>query len=213
MHRKLLISYFRQQRQLFLRHLYRTLKDNNVEDLHQLRVTIKRLRALWSLVEVISKGSYTKNEHRKLTGTLFKKGGKVREAQVNAEVIKSLHEEYLKSSSKFMKKAEQKANVHLVAAILLFDLKELNRLDQHLESVIKGIPDKVVFTESLSFISGKIKRVRKLMKQLPDHHILHKIRIQLKSVSAIQSIIQKKSSEPKIEKLRKNILVLEYTHR
>ena len=64
-------------------YLTRTRQYQKEEDIHQMRVSVKRLRAGWDLLQYLSDGEVQRSAVLKPYKLLFRKAGKLREAQVN----------------------------------------------------------------------------------------------------------------------------------
>lgn len=68
------------------RHLKDLSEDSDLEHLHRLRVSIKKIRSLLSFI----KYAYSEKFDFRLLENLFKKAGEIREIQINIDLIKTL---------------------------------------------------------------------------------------------------------------------------
>jgi CHAD domain-containing protein len=58
-----------------------------MEDIHQLRATIKKIKAIWMLIDEITGSRISKQDYTDLISPLFKTAGVVREAQINGMLL------------------------------------------------------------------------------------------------------------------------------
>ena len=64
-----------------------TMERQGVEDVHQLRVFIKRIRTVLSLTQIFSGEGFNKKPHFELFSPLFRKAGLLREIHVNEALL------------------------------------------------------------------------------------------------------------------------------
>ena len=64
-----------------------TMKRQEVEDVHQLRVFIKRIRTVLSLTQIFTDEVFNKKPHYELFSPLFSKAGFLREIHVNEALL------------------------------------------------------------------------------------------------------------------------------
>ena len=127
MRQGVLIDRYNKLSESFQFNFKKTLEDQGIEDIHQLRVTIKKLRAIWSLMETATKGKWTKKEHFTLTSKLFSEAGKVREAQVNLGMITKYRVKYLITYAEYLEKIQSSTTERLLKEMNAFDLKKFDR--------------------------------------------------------------------------------------
>ena len=192
-------------------HLYlkETSERQGIEDIHQLRLTIKKMRATWSLMELISHGALSKKSYSSLFSTLFDEAGEVREAQVNLTLVQKSNALYLLPYADFLKETENRANKKLLVAIHTFDFKKFEVLNSKLLPVMKGIPVEMALGKSAAFVLNKIKKVEKLKNHLPNNRKLHKIRIHLKAAIEILTIMDKFNDAVSLSKYHKKFKIID----
>ena len=171
-------------------HFYfnRSRLNPEIEDLHNLRVSIKKLRAMWSLLQTVSNGSWKKKEHFELISELFRATGKVRETQVNLIITEKYNADYLVAFNEYLAENQVKAEEKLRAQIQVFNPEELKELDNKMFHAIKEQRSDMEPEQLISFVLKETRKVDKLSKQLPSDRKLHKIRIRLKAVAEILTI-------------------------
>ena len=85
-----LYKHYKQQLVLFRKHFDNTHERCEMEDIHQLRVSIKKIRTNLTLMSIASEGEFNNKYHFKLLSKLFKNAGKLREIQVNQAILDKL---------------------------------------------------------------------------------------------------------------------------
>jgi CHAD domain-containing protein len=79
-------DYFRERWENFLHHYEQFSKRTNPEDLHRMRVELKKIRAVFFIQKKAKKNDL--KEVSALVRKIFRMGGTIREAQVNAQLVK-----------------------------------------------------------------------------------------------------------------------------
>lgn len=79
-------DYFRERWENFLQHYEQFARRTNAEDLHRMRVELKKIRAVFFIRKETQNNSL--KDVALLVRKLFRMGGKIREAQVNAQLVK-----------------------------------------------------------------------------------------------------------------------------
>ena len=81
--KELIVKIYTDQSSSVLLH-YSKVKDGyGMTDIHRLRVGIKNLRVLLSLIKIVSGGKFNKQAHNQLLSGIFQAAGRVRENQIN----------------------------------------------------------------------------------------------------------------------------------
>ena len=160
-----------------------------MEDIHQLRVTMKELRAFWLLVENCS-DQYKKKDHYDLLVNLFKKAGKVREIQVNMEMVKDYKYSFLDAYIDHQDVIVKSAVKDMLEIMISFDAEKHKKLDKALNGILQSMPEVDILNSCIEIIDYKYQNVKKRMRHLPDNKILHKIRMDLKIVKEIFQFMQ-----------------------
>lgn len=176
-----------------------------VEDIHQLRVSIKKLRAVWSLIEKINKDKFDKKNHFQIVKNLFKKAGYLREAQLNLAMLKNETSPYIGNYIDFLNTIKQDNQILLSYQIEHFNFDEFNLINSDLKNYLLELSDMKILLKAELFINKVIKKTQKLHALLPNEEKLHDIRIYLKTVNEVLSIMLEIEEDKKIKKLHKNL--------
>ena len=150
------IQHFEKHLSAFRKYLKKTQKNQGVEDIHELRVSIKKLRAILSLLEISSKGQITKKKHYDLFYNLFKSCGKVREAQVNLELVSKFENMvHLHPYFDFLTNEQRKGNKQMSRELEKFSLVKLNSLNRPIRRIMRRYSDEVIMQEAATSILKK----------------------------------------------------------
>ena len=103
-----------------------------VKDIHQLRVRIKRLKAIFRLLEFIHPVEFKAKDHFRLFKPVFKSTGLIRESQINLSLLKKFQgtEKLHKSFSKYITKLRPEWNTDLNKSIDSFNYSRLDQIGQ-----------------------------------------------------------------------------------
>ncbi len=160
------------------------------EDIHALRVTIKRLRAVISLLEIASEGSFEKGPYFALLKGLFSAAGHVRETQINLQLILQYGyldlEYYTEDQIQWQKVAKKK----LSEIQDTFDHQGHQLLYDDTYRAIGSVTDARMSIEATHFVGRKLEEIEwlRVAEHLDDKR-LHKVRICLKMVNEILTIL------------------------
>jgi CHAD domain-containing protein len=182
------IKHYKDLLESFHFYFQKSLQNPEIEDLHNIRVSIKKLRAMWSLFETVSKGNWKKTDHFSLFSRLFKATGVVRETQVNLILLERYNVNYFDTYAGHLHELQEKANKLFFKEMMRFSIDNLDRLNNTLFQELNNQSNTMTLEQLLSFVLKKKKKVFRLTKKLPDNRKLHKIRINLKAVSEILTI-------------------------
>lgn len=205
MKKTLFIQYYESLLDTFTKYLHKVAEDAQTEDIHQLRVSIKKLRAIWTLTELVSDRKWKKKKHFALFNKLFSTAGKLREAQINQELIRN-YSSRLEDYKLQLGMIEFKQLKKLKKRIKQFDQARLEDLNRTLIKKINTISDDYVLTIAKQHVSAFKLNTTGLEEDSDNNDQLHDIRIALKAIQEILFIIKKlgnsKDSEKKLKKIK-----------
>ncbi len=196
---KLLLEYCIQQHSNIAHYLNLCVERAEAESVHQLRVSIKKFRAVSKLLEYLmpETGRENKQQLEKLR-ELFKLAGRLRDAQVQLILLNYYRAELNIEDTGFeyfLKKNERSALRKFLAGFSLFN-KMISSQPFHRLNLKKP---ELNLAESLRPIASKLleKRIMKLRKtfQAADNDsMLHNVRIQLKQIRYMLGILTMQDS-------------------
>lgn len=209
MRKSRLIQHYNDKQASFHVYFKRILESQEIEDIHQLRLNIKKLRVTWSLMDMASQGMLNKKGYFSLISKLFDEAGEVRDAQMSLSKIGKSKAMYLVPYAEYLREAQRCANGKLLTGMQAFDFKTLEMLNNKLLQEMKGLSDEIALRKSATFFLKETSKVRELKDHLPDNRKLHKIRIHLKAIREILTIMIELNDTEGLDELQNNIKSLE----
>ncbi len=161
------------------------------EHYHDFRVSIKRINAIYRLLELIT-GDFDSTTYMKPLRSIFKPAGSIREAQVNMHTVAAykLKKEELNYYGKYINARIESLSGKLREKLKEFDISELKKNRQVVKECCKNIQQKELENRTLIFIRDRINLIRDNIAY-SDELVIHQIRITLKEISAIVSLLKK----------------------
>lgn len=208
----ILMKYYDRNARSFLQYFKETRHKLREEPIHQLRVRIKRMRAILELIEIASNGKFNKKGHFNLFSPFFNHAGNLREIQVNHLIIKKRQCNGTGTFEKYLRGREKRASKKLRQAVIDFDKGKFEKINDKIRPKVGVIDEKKIIAQSKKFVSREVRKIQKLRPKLSSPRDLHKIRILLKSTSAIlklQEAYKPNKKWKKWSKLKKDIKPLE----
>ncbi len=207
-----LMTYTQSQINILFLHLEGVTKTQDIEDIHQMRVKIKELRALWRLVETIHTEYLDRKYLKQNSRELFKKAGIVREIQVNLQMLDAHPQKFLQPVRDCWNDDLSKASNGLSDFLKTFDQEAFRKVLTDTLPVMQKITNQEIMRGTNLLIQKKLNKAHQLQERLPDDHWLHKIRVHLKVIKEILAILSllemdrgKKTFRNKINSLSKRL--------
>lgn len=163
------------------------------KDIHALRVSIKRIKALSELTEAMFPLQFDSIEQSLLFRKIFKNAGKLRETDLNTDFLKSfdLPRNVVKPYLQYLQRKKQKACIALKKKLKYFDGNKLNDLKKKLLQLYKEMPYNKLEQEGFRFISKECKEIKQLKTRKLSVPTLHQIRKHLKKLAATSIFLNK----------------------
>lgn len=179
------------------------LTASQVEDLHKLRVEIKKQRAFFRFLEELPGGVFNKSEHFHILASIFKPGGRLRETHVNQGLLKLYRSYSLEGYKKFLAWRNIKQTKKLAKALRQFDLVEFKTLNREVVKLLETIGFEPVQSKSLAFIKSELNSIKLLRPQISNEEDLHQIRTHTKALGYITKFLNKLSPQQQLIDLLK----------
>lgn len=178
----------------FQKYFYKVKEWQEKEDIHQLRLTIKNLRVILSILDLATNKGFNKRSHLKIFSPLFKSAGRLREAQINMKLMHKLEDKNSRKYLKYLKKKESQQLKDLIRLIKRFDLQRLKRLNRKLISKIGKIKEKKLRKTISNYLHGNLQRIKKIKQNIRGNRDIHDIRIHLKRVEEVLVLLKSTGS-------------------
>jgi CHAD domain-containing protein len=187
---------------LFLERLISVKTQPNEKTIHELRVEIKKLRSVFQLLDVIAKKEINIKQCANSLNDLFDTAGKIREIQVNQICFTKFKfpQEINDKYKKFLLNRENELGNRLKKTINHFDRLVLINSKKQIKKLTGDLNNKKMWDACLFYLKDKTLKIKNLLLAGNNPLIIHKIRIQLKSIHTIASFLQKIDPSQKNEK-------------
>lgn len=191
---KLLLDYCLLQHRNIGHYLNLCVERAEAESVHQLRVSIKKFRAVSKLLEhLMPDGSNENREHLDKLRLLFKLAGRLRDSQVQMILFSYYQSELKMDTTEFkyhLKRSEQAALTKFQAGFTIFSKrlsgKPFTKIDTR---SLKQQPDSLFYERASTLLDKRVKKLRKAIHAVNSDSDLHKIRIQLKQLRYMLSVL------------------------
>jgi CHAD domain-containing protein len=169
-----------------------------VEDLHKLRVEIKKQRAFFRFLEELPRGIFNRTEHFRILASIFKPGGRLRETHVNQALVKLYRSYSLEGYKQFLVGKNTKQTKKFTKALRQFDLAEFKTLNNEVVSILETIDIDTVRSQSLVFIKSELDSIKLLRPKITSDEDLHQIRTHTKALGYITKFLSELSPQQQL---------------
>jgi CHAD domain-containing protein len=194
---------FKKKADSLLSNLEHSSAQIQTSQIHQIRLDIKRIRAIFQLVEILKPEEFSQEHDGLFLKTLFKTAGKIRDIQVNllnlgqltgnSDMILPFKEYLLREERNFKRSFKYTTN--------RFNQSHLSEISQKISQIEKDIPVEQIIEKANAFINTATVTIRKLNTGQTSIDSMHKIRQQLKSLSGVAALIATKNRDEKLKNL------------
>jgi CHAD domain-containing protein len=185
-----LYKYFKKKIHSILEILKKPESAHKKEEIHKLRVNIKKVRAIFHLLKVLSPKDFEVHSNDVFTD-IYNKAGKIRELQMNRNLFNQYN--LIPSNTlpylQYIKQKERKVIKVLKKNVVGFDHKELNKTSKKLNQLCTEASQKKVTKKFKEFINGEVQKITKLKANIDNPYKTHKLRKHLKSLDAIVTLL------------------------
>lgn len=185
-----------------------TVDRKGMEDIHQLRVFIKRIRTVLSLTQIVSDEVFNKKPHFQLFSPLFQIAGVLREIHMNEALLHEVGSDTIPHYRNFLDNSKGSATADLLAEMEEFDFSALEILNVPLLEKMNALPNQKVAELTVAYLTGKLDKVASLINMLNDNQKVHKIRIHLQNIRAALRLMHDLNPSAEIEKIQRDTTLL-----
>jgi len=190
-----LLRYYSQHCSLFLENFNQALSGFDNEAVHDMRVAVKRLRAINLLLERLFPGKFDAVENEIKIRELFRISGRIRDTQVQQQLLSGYISQTGATFSGYqlyLKKVEQKSIKKFNKCLAETDAEEALRNMQKIASgLILASPDEAINLQIILFVSELMDSSRSMCQNQTHDENLHEIRRKLKQCHYLLSLFDK----------------------
>ena len=184
-----LVDYFNTRYQVFTLHMTNTLHHLGEEDLHQLRVETKKLRALIRLAAITLDENFKRKELEKPLLRVFKPGGKLRETHINKNSLANYSFSFKSEYLVYQETLASKYIGKLLKRLEYFVAEDYERLKTRFPVLLETINLEHMIQSSHHFLTAELESIRELFTESANERQIHKIRMHLKAAGYILKLL------------------------
>jgi len=200
-----LTLYYAAERSNFEGYLNQLHNADNMEVIHQLRLSIKKIKALYSFIWYLTPERKTGKKNIRELDFIYKPAGEIRDTQVHLELIENYKNRFsleFDQYTGFFRSREEGKFRELMNNLEVFDQTPLEKLGKKLDKVLAKYSDEEIYTKAGEIFEDKLNMIRRLHKIPTDKDKnLHRIRRYLKEARYLLSIFNDKTIESQLFKV------------
>ena len=188
---ELLYHYYQKRNASFLLNIYKAGITTKENDIHKARVDLKKIFALFDFFKMIGFDTFKMEEPQKILNDVFKAAGKIREIQMNLLYIENLGENdpALKLFSRYMKNNYKKKTRRFLQSIIKFDEKRLTQIRGIIKKNCMNLNIEKIIHKCDVFFQMHSAKIKKYRLKSDETENIHKIRKEMKKISAIAGLL------------------------
>ena len=155
------------------------------EAIHKMRTAVKRFRVLFQFIGVLTDAKFKPKKQLKRVRRLFKLGGKIREIQIEQQIVSEYEQEQKDSLPEYMeylRTREFREISRFLKHLPTLPKREKIIRDDKVTEAIDSIPENEVVVRASGFIEAKLIAVSNLLAETPSNHRIHRVRTYLKQI-------------------------------
>lgn len=161
-------------------------------DLHQLRVRVKRIKAIFRFLQFLHPSEFRAKDHYRLFKPVFKAAGLIRESQVNLRILENHKpgKALIEPFSKYVSKLRPAWNENLDNAIASFNYTRLEEMNARVGDMLSAYTEPELIKKIDDFIYSESSRIKQLLDDSPDdYEYIHDVRRIFKNIKPLLKLI------------------------
>lgn len=187
-----ILTYNKQIEEDFADSFKENCRSISIEGIHKMRVSVKKLKALISLLDFIDEKPKTKKNLKEIK-KLYRSAGALRDIHMQSNIIES-YKNTLKSDYnlylKQLNEKKEKVTEKLHGSLNEFNIESFVKIRERIENKIKSIKKDQIFKGSSQLFQNRMGEIEKMTVALNDDSILHLIRRYLKQMIFLNEAIK-----------------------
>lgn len=185
-------AYYGEHKAVFEENFHMVLESFNMEAIHKMRTSTKRLRALFILMEYLSDKKFKARKQLKKIRTLFRYSGHIREIQIEQQLVTDLepvlgqtYPEYLE----YLKQREHREIARFLKNLPAFDDRNSILDDEHINAAFDDLDKDGLDLRAAAFIKKKSDQVSAIIARPPNNKSIHTNRTHIKQLYYLYDIL------------------------
>ncbi len=192
---KFLIEYYHLQIIEFQDKFQRAKTDKEEEAIHALRVSLKKIRAFFRLMEHLNP-EFPQKENFKPFRKVFKEAGALRDIQVQIHLMSAFDKQSDRKFKSYLSDLETLAKIRFGKRVVL-DLRELSGVNPEIESFMGGGENDGLADRVIGFVVDRIEATTSQFHNGTGVDRMHRSRILLKDVYFVLQMLSHLKVKPK----------------
>lgn len=185
-------DYYIEHKTIFDQKFRLVLESFDMEAIHKMRTTTKRLRGLFQLIDYLSTKKFKAKKQLKKIRILFKYAGKIREIQIEQLIVWEFEKKLNENYSDYLEYLLRKE--HIEIARFLKHLPEIDRRESILNheeilAAIESIKPEKLHKKANKFINSKTKSLQELISKTSSNNTIHRSRTILKQLYYLYDVL------------------------
>jgi len=205
-----ILKYFQNQKNQFDLNFKPAFSIANEKAIHDMRVSIKRLRLIYRFLDFVSDKQFCAKKKSKLLVNIFKSAGPLRDVQIQLSILEELKED-LKSNYPNL---NEFLNIKLKEGIkkfrekgVTFNVNEIDQLFNFSEAVLKIIIDFPDLQQAFeNYKKNRQQKIQTLLKNAKNKVDFHQVRKRIKDLTYLAEIQQIQIEKPNDEVIHLKLL-------
>jgi CHAD domain-containing protein len=189
----ILKAYYEEHKGVFEENFRLLLIGFDMEAIHKMRTSAKRLRALFQLIEFLSEKKFRAKKQLSRLKVLFRHGGKIREIQIEELLVRQYEQMLATTFPEYMAYLRWRKHKEIAKFLKSTpDLQESDTIlsDQKINEAISNLPgEEKMKTLTGLFIRDRIHRILSNIKHPASNHRIHNNRTFLKQIYYLHDIL------------------------
>jgi len=183
-----IIAYYQKHRFLVEENLIASGDPHDIEAIHDMRLSIKRIKVVGKLCDQLSKGNFTSKEKLAELNRFFKSSGRLRDSQVTRQLLIDLGEEGLEPVIEFFERKEVKQRIKYESALSEFNSNTLQVIEKAIGFSLQGINARIVMMAAKSLLMEYQGDISSIFHGSTKEKRMHEIRTRLKDINYLNNI-------------------------
>lgn len=189
---KYINNYFAEQRKELEKHFPKARDEHDEDAIHDMRVAIKRLRALFLLLEDISEHSFSSRKNYKFFKKMFKPSGKIRDLQLQQKIIKEAGQKIGISFDNYLShlaNKQEKAEENFINEMNNLELEKIEKIEKRVNKTVKKLSGMNIKKKAFTYLENQFGYIVFLSKKPADNEKWHEIRTHVKQTLYITELM------------------------
>jgi len=187
-----ILTYYLKHKNLVLENLVKCEDPEDIEAIHDMRLSIKRMRVVAKLADQVSKNKFNSKESLAELNKFFKKSGRLRDIQVTKSLLVDLNDNALGPIIEQFNKREKKQRTKFDKTLSSFRVEVLDEIELKLSTLLDGISEKRSFQAGHALFLVYQDEIQQIFHKNDREKRMHDIRTKLKDINYLNNIFEDK---------------------